>query len=277
MKQKIYINNAEYSAIFNYEGLDTDKLCSVFVHIRAGKEGKRRYSPGVKLKHYGLLSNQTSLSRHAIETYVPALIKLNLIRLNKDGGVSINSTTASFKTHGEKLAREILIPIKIQNSYLKTALNIAYVRIRSNIKNQQKQIDSKDRQQKLLKKYIYQSRHPEKIILTLKETKAAEKLLKRVGSLDEFKKDYCTETILSLEGFSRIKKNGKYFKKQLVDNNLIINKHRFKTVVNFYVRVADYYSNINTFRALYGNGIYRDRVTGFVNVILSSGIEIVNK
>ena len=71
MTKKVYINNAEYNLIFNTIGVDSDKLCSVFVHLRGSKNGRRRYNPIGKLKHYGLLKKETGLSRHVIETYVP--------------------------------------------------------------------------------------------------------------------------------------------------------------------------------------------------------------
>lgn len=223
MTKKVFINNVEYNTMFRYKGVDTDKLCGIFMELRASKNGEKRYNPTEKLKHYKLLKARTSLTRCAIEKYIPILIELGLVRLEADGGVHIigfNSSFNQLRTDEKKLIR---IPIQKEKSYIKTALNVAYVRIKSNLKHQQTQIDKKYTQTKLLKKYVYQQQNPHKNILTKKELKASLKLIEKYGSVDKLLSTYCEQTILSQKGFSRLNKNkdGKYFKKQLIQKNLI--------------------------------------------------------
>ena len=230
--KRVYINNAEYSLIFNSIGVDTDKLCSVFIFLRGSKNGQRRYSPTGKLKHFGLLKSQTNLSRHSIETYVPKLIELGLVTLNSDGGVSIISTTRSYRLFGADCKRQILIPIQMCDSYIKTSVQVGFVRVKTNIKNQKKQIDKKETQKKLLKKYVYQSNNPQKTILNIAEIRACKKLIKNYGSVDKFMSDYCEETILSQKGFANLNKDvdGRYFKKQLSDCGFIKTEIRKKVL-----------------------------------------------
>lgn len=226
--KRVYINNAEYNLIFNSTGVDTDKLCSVFVYMRGSKNGKRRYNPIGKLKHYGLLKKETNLSRHAIEIYVPKLIELGLVTLNSDGGVSVVSTKRSFNLFKGDIKREKLIPIQMCQSYIKTSIQVGFVRIKNSITNQENQINIKEKQKKLIKKYTHLLKNPQKTILSKKEIKSCEKLIERYGSIDKFNNSYCSEVILSQNGFANLNKNidGRYFKKQLLENNLIESKIR---------------------------------------------------
>lgn len=226
--KRVYINNAEYNLIFNSTGVDTDKLCSVFIYIRGSKNGKRRYNPTGKLKHYGLLKKETNLSRHAIETYVPKLIELGLVTLNSDGGVSVISTKRSFKLFKGDIKREKLIPIQMCQSYIKTSIQVGFVRIKNSIRNQESEIDKKEKQKKLLKKYNFWLKNPQKTILSNEEIKSCEKLIERYGSVQKFNQSYCSEVILSQNGFANLNKNidGRYFKKQLLESNLIESKIR---------------------------------------------------
>jgi len=230
--KRVYINNAEYNLIFNSIGVDTDKLCSVFIFLRGSKNGQRRYNPIGKLKHFGLLKSQTNLSRHSIETYAPKLIELGLVTLNSDGGVSVISTTRSYRLFGTDCKRQILIPIQMCDSYIKTSVQVGFVRVKTNIKNQNKQIDKKETQKKLLKKYVYQSNNPQKTILNTAEIRACKKLIKNYGSVDKFMSDYCEETILSQKGFANLNKDvdGRYFKKQLLDCGFIKTEIRKKVL-----------------------------------------------
>ena len=274
MTKRVYINNAEYSLIFNTVGVDTDKLCSVFVHLRGSKNGKRRYNPSGKLKHFGLLKKETGLSRHVIETYVPILVKLGLVTLNKDGGVSVISTTRSFRLFGGDCSRQILIPIQMCQSYIKTSIQIGFVRIKTNIKNQKKQIDKKETQKQLLKKYVYQSKNPQKNILSKKEMKACEKIIARFGSVDKFLSMYCEETILSQQGFANLNKNvdGRYFKKQLVDNGFIETQIRTETLISN-ISYKKYLTLKEVIISSNGRGVYWCAKKRSVEKYVSSGIK----
>lgn len=272
--KRVYVNNAEYNLIFNSIGVDTDKLCSVFIFLRGSKNSKRRYSPIGKLKHFGLLKAETTLSRHAIETYVPKLIELGLVILNSDGGVSVISTTRSFRLFGADCSRRILIPIQMCQSYLKTAIQVGFVRIKTNIKKQQKQIDKKETQKQLLKKYVYQTKNMHLNILNKKEMKSCEKIIARFGSVNEFLSMYCEETILSQKGFANLNKNtdGRYFKKQLVDNGFIETQIRTETLISN-ISYKKYLSLKETIVLANGRGVYWCPSKRSVEKYISSGIK----
>lgn len=272
--KRVYINNAEYNLIFNSFGVDTDKLCSVFIFLRGSKNGKRRYSPNGKLKHFGLLKLETNLSRHCIETYVPKLIELGLITLNSDGGVSVISTTRSFRLFGADCSRQILIPIQMCQSYIKTSIQVGFVRVKTNIKNQQKQIDKKETQKKLLKKYVYQSKNMQLNILTKKELGASKKIIARFGSVDGFLSMYCEETILSQQGFTNLNKNtdGRYFKKQLVDNGFIESQIRTETLIPN-ISYKKYLTLKEVIISSHGKGVYWCTKKRSVEKYISSGIK----
>lgn len=272
--KRVYINNAEYNLIFNSFGVDTDKLCSVFIFLRGSKNGERRYNPIGKLKHFGLLKSKTTLSRHAIETYVPKLIELGLITLNSDGGVSVISTTRSFRLFGGNCSRQILIPIQMCQSYIKTSIQVGFVRVKTNIKNQKKQIDKKETQKQLLKKYVYQSKNMHLNILSKKEMKACEKIIARFGSVNEFLSMYCEETILSQQGFANLNKNvdGRYFKKQLVGNGFIETQIRTETLISN-ISYKKYLSLKEVIISSHGKGIYWCINKRSVEKYISSGIK----
>lgn len=272
--KRVYINNAEYNTFFNIDFVDSDKLCAVFIHLRGSKNGERRYKPQGKLKHFGLLVKETKLSRHAIETYTPILIKLGVVSLNKDGGVSVMGFDTSFKLLKTNETKKIYIPIQMQKSWLKTMIGVGYVRTKSNIKHQNKQIDIKETQKKLLKKYVYQTNNPTINILNRKEKSSAEKLVVRYGSVNEFLSTYCEETILSHNGFAKLNKSkdGRYFKKQLVDCGFIESKIRTEKLSN-QISYKKYISLKSVFIDNSGKGIYWSPLDGCVHKYLPSSIK----
>lgn len=257
MTKKVYINNAEYNTFFNTTDVDTSKLCAVFTHLRGHKNSNRRYSPQGKLKHFSLLKKLTGLSRHAIETYVPILIKIGVVTLNSDGGVSVMGFNSTFKKLRTVETRVIHIPMEMHISYLKTAVNVKYVIIKTNIRKQNKQIDEKETQTKLLKKYVYQQKNPTKLILSKKETSAAEKIIVRFGSINEFTKAYCEEVILSQNGFANLNRgvDGRYFKKQLIAGGFIESKIRTEKLTK-QISYKKYLEIKHTITSSVGRGVY---------------------
>lgn len=273
LMKRVYINNVEYSLIFNINKVDSDKLCSIFVHLRGSKNGKRRYSPKGKLKHFSLLKQETGLSRHAIEKYVPILIELGLVTLNSDGGVTVIGFDSSFKKLRVNHSRKKHIPIQMYKSYLKTAVSVGYVRIKNSIITQKKFIDKKDTQTKLLKRHNFQKRNPHLTVLSAKEMKSAAKLLKKHGSFEKFLSTYCEETILSQQGFADLNKNidGRYFKKQLVDCGMIESKIRTEKLTN-QMSYKKFLSLKEIIVSVNGKGIYWSPLDKCVYRFLSSSL-----
>lgn len=273
MTKRVYINNVEYNIIFNINTVDSDKLCAVFVHLRGSKNGKRRYSPQGKLKHFSLLKKETNLSRHTIETYVPILVKLGLVTLNSDGGVSIIGFDSSFKALRTTESRKKYIPVQMFKSHLKTAVSVGNVRIINSINNQRKHIDKKDTQTKLFKKHSFQVKNPHLRILSKAENRAIDRLLEKYGSEEKFLSTYCEEIILSQNGFTNLNKNkdGRYFKKQLVDCGMIESKIRVEKLTN-QISYKKFLTLKQTIISVNGRGIYWCPLDKCVYKYLSSGI-----
>ena len=274
MSKRVYINNVEYKLIFDTKGVDTDKLCSIFVHLRGSKGGKRRYAPKGKLGHFSLLKEETNLSRHTIEKYVPILVDLGFVKLNKDGGVTVIGCNTSFERFKTTQAVKKLIPIQMQKSHLKTAVSVGYVRIKNSLNNQIKFIDKKDAQKKLLKRHDFQVKNPHLNILTKAEKKAVAKIIERFGSKDKFLSTYCEETILSQNGFSNLNKgiDGRYFKKQLVDCELIESKTRTEKLTNK-ISYKKFLLLKQTIISNNGRGIYWSPLDKCVHKFLSSSLK----
>jgi hypothetical protein len=271
--KRVYINNVEYSIIFNTIGVNSDTLCSIFVHLRGSKNGKRRYEPKGKLKHYSLLKSETGLSRHTIEKYVPLLIELGLVRLNKDGGVTVIGFDTSFKTLRTTQSRKKYIPIDMHKSHIKTAVSVGAVRIKNSINNQIKYIDKKNTQTKLLKRHDFQIKNPHLNILSKAEFKAVGKILLKYGSKEKFLSTYCEEIILSHQGFANLNKfvDGRYFKKQLVDCGIIESKIRTEKLTKK-ISYKKFLSLKNTIISVNGKGIYWSPLDGCVHKYLSSSL-----
>jgi len=278
-----YINNAEYNIINRHDaGVDVDKLCAVFIHLRAAKNGERRFNPKGRLKHFGLLKDATKLSRHVIEKYVPHLIKLGLVTLNKDGGVTIIGFNRSFKLFKDPLSRLKLIPVKLHQSYLDTAIDVAFTRVKSNLKNQKKQIDLKTKQIRLLNTYNYSLKHPQKSILSKANIKEAQRLIEKYGDRSNFKSKFCKETVLSLHGFSKLKNPaeadythaGKYFKKRLLKQKLIKTEIRSELII-FSIPAWQYFQNKEILQKEYGRGIYWCRRSSCVRRRVASKVELL--
>jgi len=276
MTKRVYINNVEYNIIFNINSVDSDKLCSVFVHLRGSKNGKRRYSPQGRFRHFSLLKQETGLSRHTIETYVPILVKLGLVTLNSDGGVSVIGFDSSFKTFRTTKSKKKYIPIEMHKSHLKTAVSVGNVRIINCINNQKKHIDKKDTQTKLFKKHSFQVKNPHLQILSKAEKRAIDRLLTKYGSEEKFLSTYCAETILSQKGFTNLNKNkdGRYFKKQLVDCGMIESKIRVEKLTN-QISYKKFLTLKQTIILINGRGIYWCPLDKCVYKYLSSRINSI--
>ena len=274
---RVYINNAEYNIIYQSQGFDTDKLCSVFVHLRGSKGGKRRYEPKGKLGHYSLLKSETGLSRHSLEKYVPQLVKLGLVKLNLDGGVTVIGFDSSFKRFKTNKKKKAYIPISMEKSYLKTAVSVGNVRIINSINAQEKYIDKKDTQTKLIKRHLFQLKNPNLQIMSKAQNRAIGRILEKHGSFEKFQSTYCEETILSQQGFANLNKgkDGRYFKKQLVDCGMIESKIRLEEILKN-ISYKKYLTLKETIVSVNGRGVFWCPVKRSVFKYLSSSIKRIN-
>ena len=271
--KRVYINNVEYKLIFDINSVDSDKLCSIFVHLRGSKNGRRRYAPQGKLGHLALLRKETGLSRHALEKYVPILVELGLVNFNSDGGVSVMGFDTSFKTFKTTQKRKKYIPITMFKSHLKTAVSVGHTRIINSINLQRKSIDKKDAQTKLLKRHSFQVKNPHLRILSKAEYRAVDRILEKYGSKEKFLSTYCEEIILSQKGFADLnkKKDGRYFKKQLVDCGMIESKIRLEKLTNA-ISYKKFLTLKQTIILVNGKGIYWSPIDKCVYKYLSSSL-----
>jgi hypothetical protein len=273
--KRVYINNVEYSIIFDINSVDSDKLCSVFVHLRGSKNGRRRYAPKGKLKHYSLLKDETGLSRHTLEKYVPYLIDLGLVSFNSDGGVSVIGFDSSFEKLKTKNLRKKYIPIDMYSSHLKTAVSVGRVRVINSAQKQAKYIDKKEAQTKILKRHDFQVKNPHLRILSKAEYNTVNKIMAKYGSKEKFLSTYCEEIILSQQGFADLNKNkdGRYFKKQLVDCGMIESKIRLEKLTNP-ISYKRYLSLKPIITSVNGKGVYWSPIDKCVYKYLASTLNV---
>lgn len=230
MKSHIILSNTEYQQLYLY---GSDKDAAVFCHLRAFKDGKRRYSAS---KHpIRQLSSITGISYNVLKRSVDLLSHLNLLRINSDGGITINSTKRSNRLFKGIVKTEKIIKIKIHSSFLQTATEIAFVRVNNNLLLQKKRINKKLKQKEQLNVYNWHKNHPEKYV-SLKQYKAGEALMSKLKSLQAFSETICEKTILSYKGFSKLVNkqnvhNGKYFKTKLLSLNKIRSERRYEKYV----------------------------------------------
>lgn len=201
-----------------------DKLISVFCTLKSQRKGKKYYSYTAKnnrfVSHFSLLRQQTTLSLSVIKKYVPMLVDMGFVVLEKNGGVSIIGNNKLKKLDTRNNTK--LVPIQVFNKYKKTELYSYYVRIHSNEKSQKKIIGKKLQRSEIIKKspstYIEKQNH------------------KRV--VESFGKeiDYTENVMLSNTSFSEIKDSdkkpsvskGNYLKRKLCEENILYSKRQFK-------------------------------------------------
>jgi len=287
MKQRVFISNAEYRAMNTLKNIDSDRLIAMFCHLRAAKDGRRRFAPiktqqNKTVKHYRLLIKETNLSRASLDKYLPILIELGFVKLDSDGGVTLRGYNASIEALRGTVRIAKRLVVAIEDKYAHTALNVAYIRVHTNIQKQKNKIDKKETQKLLIKQSLLEDKF-KCSILSKSSREAADALIKKWGSYDKFISSYCEETILSLNAYGRIKTNdkeriletknrGAYFKKKLAKKQLIISYERAEQVLDTPMIYSDYISSRWDLRQYYGDSVFRDWETGLIYRRLSSGV-----
>lgn len=198
-----------------------DKLIAVYSVLKQSRNEEKQYfsftsKNNKKVSGYSLLRNKTNLSLHTLKKYVPILIDARLCSFNDNG---------DFLLLGNRKAKKLynsykLVPINIGKNLIHTSYNSFLVRLHSNEKKQCKKIQKNNFQSELLIKQNNPS--------TLKELKEIKKLLR------EDKKGFETDvTVLSIKSYANLKdlssdkSKGYYWKKKLIDKNVIKSKRRF--------------------------------------------------
>lgn len=200
-----------------------DKLISVFCSLKAHKKEKKYYAYTANnhkfVSHYSLLRQQTTLSLSVIKKYVPILIDMGFVVLEKNGNVSVIGNNKLKKLDTRNNTK--LVPIQVFDKYKKTELYSYYVRVHSNEKSQKSIIDKKLQRSEIIKN----------IPSTYIEKANREKVLEMYGETV----DVTENVMLSNSSFSELKspnnnsiRRGNYLKKKLCKEKVLYKKRQFK-------------------------------------------------
>jgi hypothetical protein len=164
----------------------------------------------------------------------------------------------------------------MHESHLKTAVSVGSVRIQNSINTQKKYIDKKDTQTKLIKRHEFQVKNPNLNILSKAEFRAVDRIVEKYGSKEKFLSTYCEEIILSQNGFAKLNKNkdGRYFKKQLVDCGMIESKIRVEKLLSN-ISYKKYLTIKASIISVNGKGVYWSPLDKGVYKYLSSSLRAV--
>jgi len=173
----------------------------------------------------GTIKKTTGLSRTIIEKHLPKLIKTGLVKIHNNGNIAVRSRKWSSYNLPE-LRKIKLIPIQVQEKFTDTKICVAYVRVHSKLKSQERQIRKKAKQIELL------STSSQNRPLSKGEYKLLKKLYRRDLTLRKLAKNYRSTCTISNLSFHKILKDtdlpnscninsGKHFKMNLVRLGLI--------------------------------------------------------
>ena len=201
-----------------------DKLVAVFSILKTSKKGDIKYQSftsknGKHVSNYNLIRNYTGLTLHSIKKYTDILIEMNLCYFDNNGNFIIKGNNKLKKDYTRKL-----IPINIGKNLVDTSYNSFLVRLHSNEQKQLKAIASKTHQR------VLKSKKEEELTYSdIKQLKSLKKK-KEVGFFTD-------KSVLSVKAYAVVKdgsKNNKskglYWKRKMIQKNLIETKRQFEIV-----------------------------------------------
>lgn len=230
-KSVVRINSRLYFDLFSKGG---DRLIAFYCILKSARKKESIYK-AYKSKNNklvggkGLIRKKTNLTLSSIDNYLPILIKMGLVTVEKNGDVSIL---------GNQKTKELyscykIVPIPLGKNIVKTAVLAIGVRVSSAERQQLKQIDEKNRRSELIRK----TSNP----TNLKDYKRGIKLKKK------YPEGIVVEqlTVLSNEGYDSLKLGGKktekevrrhskgrgaYWKKVLKGSGVVVSRRRFESI-----------------------------------------------
>lgn len=209
--------NSEYKLLYDAGG---DDLVAFFATIRAKKRG-----PTIEIRCKerlpGAMHRITGLSRNTIKKYLPQLQELGLIDTQM-GTVVARGRKWSYNNL-PRLKNKKLIPIIICKKFTDTKASSFYVRVHSNIQNQNKESSKKAERIKILEQ------HHRGQTRSLKDLKRAKRLIKKGHTLTSLKNSHRLNSTISNRKFFDLKKDitdgkkisGHYHKSKLIKMGLI--------------------------------------------------------
>lgn len=218
-----------YSALFEEGG---DKLVAVFCMLKAQRKKKEKYL-AYKAKNNkwvggkNLLRQRTTLSLHSLNKYLAPLLEMDLCWFDSNGDFCVLGNNKLKERFGAKK----LVPILVSKKLTTTAWYSFNVRVHSNEDSQKRMIDKKQHQRELL----VNRDNPK----SLKEFKAAKRLIKKLGSVEL--PQLIDKVVLSNQGFGRIKEGtkvedysqhhkGRYAKEKLKELGAIKTRRQFTLI-----------------------------------------------
>lgn len=264
------INSRLYFDLFTRGG---DKLVATFSVLKTSRTEDKYYAYTAKnnkfVGGYALLRAKTNLTLHTIQTYLPSLIDMGVVRIQSNGDVYIMGGDKVSELYNSKK----LVPIIIGKNIVSTALSSLSVRSNSAEKQQKIQIEKKQYRSELLK----QASKP----TDYKTYRKIKRLIKKLGT---DKIEIVDTVILSNQGYALLKHGisdnksmGCYWKNRLVKNGFIKSKRRFTKLHK--MTYADYKNYIYCYpnvKAVYKNGfLCKEEIASLksINLITQSKVE----
>lgn len=242
------------------------KSVSVYILLLKNRNKGHSYVPiknnNNKLtKGYRLLSKETGISLNTLKTYVPSLIEMGLCHFTDSGGFFMLGREKVQEKYNNW--RKKTVPIRLGETYLKTASNVRAALIIAKIFRQQKVIDYKVTLNKALKaaqKGIPLNKQQHDMILRASKRKDLD--LENLGKVENTvisnisiarhlsgAKDYKVQNEVS---------KGSYWRSNLQKEGFILSRRRYKSVWSKKVSYLQYMSMRSFFYEKYGFVTYKN-------------------
>ena len=217
------INSRLYSELFSLGG---DSLVSVYVMLKASKNGGIKIYKEKNRNIYHTLKQKTGLSVTTLRKYIKVLNGLNLSYFDTVG----NFVLVGRNKINERYKKKKFVIIQIGKNLTETKLYSFKVRLLRMETIQKSRIDRRKEQVKV------KERQDKGYFLTKWEKKLIKNLTDKDLEYLNNKESFCAKTVLSNIGFSKLQSNsvevsksrGWYWKKRLVKSEIIEVKRRFK-------------------------------------------------
>lgn len=226
--KKVCLTNIEYDFLFCEGG---DGLIALFATLRANKPKEVIKKVGKK-GPVALMKDVTGLSRTAIDKYLPQLQEAGLLQIHQNGNIAIRSRRWSDKNL-PRLGRRKLIPIQVHEKFTDTKICVAYVRVHSRLRKQERQIGKKAKRIEVLEACSRKKR------LSKSDYRLWKKLYRKGITLRGLQNKYRSTSTISNLSFHKILKDsdlasdcninsGKNFKQKLMELGMIEQERQFK-------------------------------------------------
>jgi len=244
--KRVHLTNIEYDFLHLEGG---DGLIAFLATLRANKPMEVIKKVGKKAP-VALLQDVTGLSRTTVEKYLPTLQDLGLVSIHPNGNIAIRSRRWS-KRNLPKLDKVKLIPIQVHEKFTDTKICVAYVRVHSRLRKQERQIGKKAKRIEVLEACSRNKR------LSRSDYRLWKKLYRKGITLRGLKDKYRSTGTISNLSFHKILKDsdlasecninsGKNFKSKLIELGLVKQERVFKLAYPN-VKDSEFLANENDF------------------------------